>query len=187
MINFSLFNLKIESIFKAQEQSILSFKKGENKTQDITEIIKNNIKETFNEIQNEFEKLNFYKDAPIFEEDFIKQRSFIFSEARNEIKREIGKAQRISGAVGSYLFEIENAVKRKHENRIKDLEDKFNKNKKKYDYILNLINEIYNKHKIDIESLSTNKNISNEKIKSLISFLDSLKKSILESIKVKLL
>lgn len=187
MLDFSLFNIKIDSIFKAQEQSILSFKKGENLNENIIEIIKNNIKETFKEVQNEFDKLNFYRYAPIFEEDFIKQRDFIFSEARNEIKSETGKAQRISGAFGSYLFQIENAIKRKHEKRIKDLEDKYNKNNKKYEYILNLISEVYNKHRKDIENLSVNKNIPNEKIESLMFFLDSLKKSVSESIRIKLI
>lgn len=40
MLDFSLFNIKIDSIFKAQEQSILSFKKDENVTEDIIEIVK---------------------------------------------------------------------------------------------------------------------------------------------------
>ena len=188
-MNISLFSfpVNLESIFKAQNQNLLTINIGrKSNDQNIINLTESNILATFAEIKKEFEALNFY-NAPTSNEEYLTIRTAMQSRAQNEMKRVASAVGRASGAYGSHVIQATMVVKEKVDAEVKELADKFEKNKKKHKYIVDMIDAAFQKWSDILSTMKDDRRINDAEYKSLLDNLELQKEGLIQSINIKLL
>lgn len=188
-MNASIFSFSpnFESIFKAQNQSLITINLApKDKPVDIVEVTKANVTASFAEVKKEFDGISFYP-VPTFDNDFLDLRTSLQTKAQSDMRAEASRVERMSGGYGSHVIKAAEVIREEVNSKVRDLADKHGKNKQKYNYIIEMIEANTNQWLEVITKMEADGIINSSDHQVLSEFLNSIRDGTLKSINIKLL